>query len=168
MWVIWLCNVAELKTKSESGEDVVIHNKTKLKTCGANESHEEAEKFVIPDMRKDQCKEIERVDTIRENFCGKCKHSAKVYHDRVMARMKKDARARAIASGDKSGMMAGIPDKDYRGYLRFLVDSRVESDYKREEEHAKKVKEAEAKNEAKILETKKPSMEKEHKVNKPE
>jgi vacuolar-type H+-ATPase subunit I/STV1 len=168
MWVIWLCNLNKSETKSESGEIVVINDKAKLKTCGAKESYEEAEKFIIPDMKEDQCKEIERVDTIRENFCGKCKHSAKVYHDRVMARMKKDAKVRAIISGDKSGTMASIPDKDYKGYLRFLVENRIKNDYQKEQQRLEKAKEAEAKNEARILEAKKALMEKESKVNKSE
>ncbi len=170
MWVIWLCNVTELETKSESGEVVVIHDKQRLKTCGAKESFEEAEKFVIPNMKEDQCKDIERIDTITENFCAKCKHQAKVYHDRVMARMKADAKRRAIESGDKSGQMANIPDKDYRGYLRFLVEDKIKRDYQTEAQRQQKIKDQEEQLEAhkKALEAKKQAMEKDQKVNKEE
>ena len=170
MWVIWLCNVTELETKSESGEVVVIHDKQRLKTCGAKPSYEEAEAFVIPKMEEGQVKEIERIDTITENFCNKCKHQAKVYHDRVMARMKADAKKRAIESGDKTGTMANIPEKDYKGYLRFLVEDKIKRDYQMEAQRQQKIKEQEEQLEAhkKALEAKKQAMEKDQKVNKEE
>lgn len=159
MWVIWLCNVTEMETVSESGETVVIHEKQKIKSCGAMDNFQAAEDFKIKGMKKDQCKDIQKVITVQDQFCPKCTHDAKVYHDRVMARMKKDARKRAVESGDKSGKIASIPDQDYRGYIRYLVESRIATDYKRDQQHQAQLKKAE--------EQKRLMVEKE-KVNKPE
>jgi hypothetical protein len=143
MFVVWLCNVTELETTTESGQTIVIHDKQKLKTCGAVDSYEKAENFTIKGIKDGQCKDIEKVMTLQEQFCAKCKHDAKVYHDRVIARMKKQARERAISGGDKSGKIAFIPDKDFRGYLRYLVDQRINSDYKKEQQRQEQINKAE-------------------------
>lgn len=158
MWVVWLCNVTEMETVSESGQILVIHDKQKIKTCGAVDSFQAAEDFKIKGMKKDQCKDVQKVITVQDQFCPKCKHDAKVYHDRVMARMKKDAKKRAIESGDKTGKYAVIPDKDFAGYMRYLVENRIETDYKRELQRQEQLRKAE---EQKRL------MEEKQKVNKP-
>lgn len=129
-WAIWLCNIH--KFKSESKEDVEVHDRIRLITTVF--SFHEANDYVIKDMEPDQCKEFEKLVLNKEKYCPKCKHIAKVYHDRLQARIKKDAKQRAIASGDKTGKISVIPEQDMKGWTKFMVDKKVETDQKAAEQ----------------------------------
>lgn len=129
MWAIWLCNVH--KFKSESQEDVEVHDRIRLVTTV--DSFQKALDYKIVDMEPEQCKETEKLLLNKEKFCPKCKHIAKVYHDRLQSRMKKEAKKRALESGDKSGKISVISDKDMRGWTKFMVDKKVEQDQRQAE-----------------------------------
>lgn len=160
MWVVWLCDSVEMETTTESGETIVIHDKNRIKTCGAFPSYAEAVDFVIPDMEKDQCKDIERIDTVKEQFCKRCLHDSKCYYDNLMARTKKTAKQRMKERGvNKTGdSINPIPEDEYKAYVRWTVDNKVKADLqmkmqaeKKAEEDKKKAEEAAMAKREKIL-----------------
>jgi len=146
MYVVWLCNVTEVETTNPA-QVSVIHEPEKIKTCGAFPTRAEADACVIPEMTADQCKAVERIDTIREQFCAKCRHDAKVSYDRLKARSQKEAKMRMKNRGVESSGEAinPIPDKDFKAYLRYLVDSKVKQDYQQKEQATQKAAEEEKK-----------------------
>jgi hypothetical protein len=130
MWVIWVCNVHE--TISESGEHITIKDRVQLIT--SVDSFGKATDFKIQGIEDGQCKDIEKIYVNKEKYCPQCKHDAKVYYDRLQARMKREQKQRAIASGDKSGKIAPIADQDMKGFIKFIVDKKVEEQIKAKEQ----------------------------------
>jgi ribosomal protein L44E len=132
-------------TKSEGGEEVKIVDK--IKTFGAKASFAEAEAFVIPNMEEDQVKELEKIDTITENYCNSCKHHAKVYYDRLKSRTRKEAMQRMKERGVKAKIIGDainpIPDQDMKKYMKYLVDEKQVGE-QRQMEQARQQREKEA------------------------
>lgn len=140
MYVIWLCDIVELETKTESGEVIVIHDKNKLKTCGALPTLEEAQTYVIPDMKEGQCKEIERIDTVMQNYCGRCLHDARLNYNNWQNRIKREARARMKSRGVKvkGDIINPISNEDMKQYMKYLVNQKIEGELKAKEDAEKK------------------------------
>ena len=139
MWVVWLCNVHHFK--DDSGKPV--ETKDRIKLVITLDSFEKAMNYEIVGMGHNQIKDIEKIILNKERYCNKCKYQQKIFNDRLKARQKKEQKQRAKDSGDKSGNISVIPNKDIKHWIKFMVDNKQREEEKKQAEEAKQLAEVE-------------------------
>lgn len=96
--------------------------------CGSYENHLDAEQAVIPNLLPDQLKLIEKIYTIKQNFCGSCVKLALSINKRAKADAKRRAMAENQGKKVKGNIIKEIKEEDAKGFMKFLIDKRVQQE----------------------------------------
>ena len=110
---------------------------TKIEMCGGFRSHAEAYNKVIPNMQENHRKLIEKVYTIKQNFCPSCIKLTNSINKRIA----RDCRKRAVQFSKKNikgTPVAPISEENYKRFMKFIVEKKIEEQQKEKEEEKEK------------------------------
>ena len=143
----------DIKEYKKLVESVEVEGKTKyavwlvrlakLETYGGFYSFAEADAKKVP-LGAGETKLVEKIYTNTENYCGNCKRLVMAMNKRAALDRKRRATAMMVdkkgkvVKGQKPSNIIPISDQDARGFMKFLVEKKIEQDAKAKESITKK------------------------------
>jgi hypothetical protein len=82
---------------------------------------------------------IQKVMMNETTVCKKCYVTRKMNIDRANARIRKESKQRAVEAGDPTGEIAPIKDEDMKGYMKYLVEQKIQEENREKQKQAQQM-----------------------------